>query len=67
MWIGGLGSVGWPGMPVEIERLDQLSDVDRWSIVKKPRQLDVQRALDRHAVCVGWGVAVRQIKGAKRR
>jgi hypothetical protein len=51
-------------IPVEIDDLDQLGDIlDSWGVVKKPSQLDVQRALDRHAVWVGGIVAVRKLKG----
>jgi hypothetical protein len=61
------GDINWPRMPVEIDDLDQLSDVlDSWGIVKKPSALDVQNALDRHEVWVGRGLAVRQLKKARR-
>ena len=58
---------GWPRVPVQISDLDQLSDVlDMWGVRKKPSQLDVERALDRYAVWVGPGMAVRRLKGARR-
>jgi hypothetical protein len=61
------GDINWPRMPMEIDDLDQLSDVlDSWGIVKKPNPLDVQRALDFHAVWIGRGLAVRQLKKARR-
>jgi hypothetical protein len=57
----------WPRIPVEIDDLDQLGDIlDSWGVVKKPSQLDVQRALDHHAIWVGRGLAVRRLKGARR-
>jgi hypothetical protein len=61
------GDINWPSIPVEIDDLDQLGDVlDSWGVLKKPSQLDVQRALDFHAVWVGREVAVRHLKGARR-
>src|SRR4029450_7795885 len=57
---------GWPRIPVQISDLDQLSDVlDIWGVRNKPSQLDVERAIDRHAVWIGRGVAVRRMKGAR--
>ena len=58
------GDIGWPRIPVEIDDLDQLGDIlDGWGVAKKPSQLDVQRALDRHGGWVGGIVAVRKLKG----
>jgi len=37
---------GWPRIPVQINDLDQLSDVlDMWGVTNRPSQLDVERAL----------------------
>ena len=47
--------------------LDHLSDVlDGWGVKNKPSELDVERALDRHAVWIGRGVAVRRVKDARK-
>jgi hypothetical protein len=63
----GEGDLDCPRIPVEIDDLDQLPDVlDSWGMGPKPSQLDVQRALDRHAVWVGQGLAVRRLSGARR-
>jgi hypothetical protein len=60
-------SLNWPRIPVEIDDLEQLADVlEGWGISARPGQLDVQNALDRYAVWVRQGVAVRQLKGARR-
>ncbi|MET0660821.1 MAG: hypothetical protein ABW110_21990 [Steroidobacteraceae bacterium] len=57
---------GWPRIPVQISDLDQLSDVlDGWGVKNKPSQLDVEQAVDRHAVWIGRGMAVRLMKGAR--
>jgi hypothetical protein len=57
---------GWPRIPIQIDDLDQLSDVlDMWGVRNRPCQLDVERAVDRHAVWIGRGVAVRCVKGVK--
>jgi hypothetical protein len=59
----GEGNLDWPRIPVEIDDLGQLRDVlEGWGIKAIPGQLNVQRALDRHAVWVGRGVAVRGAK-----
>jgi hypothetical protein len=49
-------------------RFGQLADIlDWWGIrLARASQLDVQRALDRHAVWVGDQVAVRRLKGVRR-
>jgi hypothetical protein len=45
---------GWPRVPVQISDLDQLSDVlDGWGIRHKPNPLDVEDAIDLHAVWIG--------------
>jgi hypothetical protein len=63
----GEGNLNWPRIPVEIDDLDQLPDVlEGWGVSRKPSQLDVQRALNRYAVWVGRGLAVRRLKGARR-
>ena len=57
---------GWLRIPIQIDDLDQLSDVlDMWGVRNRPSQLDVERALDRNAVWVGRGLAVRCVKGVK--
>jgi hypothetical protein len=63
----GEGELVWPRIPVQIDDLEQLGDVlDGWGVKVTPSQLDVQNALDRYQVWVRWGVAVRQIRGARR-
>ena len=63
----GEGDLDWPRIPVEIDDLDQLPDVlESWGVKVRPSPLDVQRALDLHAVWVRQGVAVRRLKGARR-
>jgi hypothetical protein len=63
----GEGDLVWPRIPIEIDSLDQLADIlESWGVGVRPNPLDVQRAIDLHAVWVRQTVAVRQLRGAQK-
>jgi hypothetical protein len=64
----GEGELSGPHIPVEIDSLEQLSDVCDWWGVNPRRAgpLDVERSLDRYQVWVSGRVAVRRLGGARR-
>jgi hypothetical protein len=60
----------WPRIPIEIDDLDQLADVlEGWGVTRPvgASAVNIERALDRSQVWTAGGIAVRRLRGARRK